>query len=286
MIEIVLTAVIIIALVIASYTDIKTREVPDWLNYGLIISGLGINLIYSIITSNWQFFIYSASGALIFLILAYIMFYTAQWGGGDSKMLIGLGALIGFDFSYTGMLVTFVINILLVGAVYGLIWSLILVIFNFRKFSTEAKRLLKNKFIITFRRILFIILILSSVFIIITKDFFLGIMFVSLLTIIFFTFYIWIFVKAVENACMLKYVTPEQLTEGDWIAKEIRVDNKYICGPKDLGIEKKQIEKLVKFKEEKKIEKVLIKTGLPFIPSFLIAYIVTLLFGNMFLWIL
>ena len=42
----------IIALIIASYTDIKTREVPDWLNYTLIGLGVGINTIYSVILMN------------------------------------------------------------------------------------------------------------------------------------------------------------------------------------------------------------------------------------------
>tara|TARA_Y100000310_G_scaffold345618_1_gene467371 strand:+ start:10219 stop:11079 length:861 start_codon:yes stop_codon:yes gene_type:complete len=286
MIEIILTAVILIALTIASYTDIKTREVPDWLNYGLIISGLGIRLIYSIIKADWTFFFYGASGALLFLIIAYIMFYTAQWGGGDSKMLIGLGALIGFNFSFNSMLITLVINILLVGAVYGLIWSIALVILNFRKFSAEAKKLLRNKYLIIFRRILLVVLLLSFAFIIITKDMLLGIMLISLLAVILLTFYLWILVKAVENVCMLKHVTPDKLTEGDWIAKDVRVNNEYICGPKDLGIEKEQIKKLIKLKEEGKVDKVLMKTGLPFIPSFLIAYIVSLVWGNLFLLII
>ena len=36
-----------IALFIGSITDLKTREVPDWVNYGLVISGLGLNLLFS-----------------------------------------------------------------------------------------------------------------------------------------------------------------------------------------------------------------------------------------------
>ena len=54
-------------------------------------------------------------------------------------------------------------------------------------------------------------------------------------------FYLWIFIKSVETTSMFKYVEPKELTEGDWIAKDYKVDGKYICGPKDLGIEKRQI---------------------------------------------
>jgi len=74
---------------------------------------------------------------------------------------------------------------------------------------------------------------------------------------------------------MLKYVEPKELTEGDWIAKDIKVKGEYITGPKDLGIEKKQINKLIKFYKLGKIKKVLIKEGIPFVPSFLLAFIVT-----------
>ena len=90
----------LIALFIGSATDLKTREVPDWLNYGLVISGFGLNLLFSAIHSNSSFIINSVIGFLIFFGIAYIMFYAGQWGGGDSKMLMGLGAMIGIDVSF------------------------------------------------------------------------------------------------------------------------------------------------------------------------------------------
>ena len=36
-----------VALIAGSYTDIKKREVPDWISLGLIFVGLGARLIYS-----------------------------------------------------------------------------------------------------------------------------------------------------------------------------------------------------------------------------------------------
>ena len=64
---------------------------------------------------------------------------------------------------------------------------------------------------------------------------------------------------------------------------DIRINGKYICGPKDLGIEKKQIKKLMVFYREGKIKKILIKEGIPFVPSFLIAFVITLVYGNIVL---
>jgi len=78
---------------------------------------------------------------------------------------------------------------------------------------------------------------------------------------------------------MLKKVDVGKLTEGDWIVKDVKVDGKRICGPKDLGISKKQIRQLLRFRARGKIRKVLIKEGMPFVPSFLMGFIVTLFFG-------
>ena len=72
----------------------------------------------------------------------------------------------------------------------------------------------------------------------------------------------------------------KKLTEGDWIAKDVVVKGKKICGPKDLGISRKQISRLSKLN----IKKVLVKYGMPFVPSFLLAFIITLLWGNIIFW--
>ena len=125
--------------------------------------------------------------------------------------------------------------------------------------------------------ILFIILILTSFLV---ADKFISLVSLYLALVIVITFYLWVAVKAVEESCMLKFVRPQQLTEGDWIAKEIKVQGKYITGPKDLGIEKKQINKLISLYKKKKVRKILIKEGIPFVPSFFIAYVITLVFGN------
>ena len=101
-----------IALFVGTITDLKTREVPDWVNYGFIFSGVGLNLLFSIIYSNSSFIINSIVGLAIFFGIAYIMFYAGQWGGCDSKMIMGLGAMIGIDFSREAFLLGFFINAL------------------------------------------------------------------------------------------------------------------------------------------------------------------------------
>jgi hypothetical protein len=82
---------------------------------------------------------------------------------------------------------------------------------------------------------------------------------------------------------MYKFIVPEKLTEGDWIAKDVVVDKKKIVGPKDLGIEKHQIKQLIELKKKGKISKVKVKYGIPFVPSFLVAFILSLVLGSWWL---
>ena len=275
------------ALAIGSITDIRTREVPDWVNYGLIISGISLNLLFSAIYSNPSFIINSIVGLIIFFGIAYIMFYAGQWGGGDSKMLMGLGAIIGIDISiaFRQFLIAFLVNTLFIGAVYGLFWSLILVFKHKSKFWKEFKRMLSNKTIAYIKNIILLALVALIIPLLFVKLIYFKILILSVAFLILTTFYIWIFVKSIEKSCMHKLVEPSQLTEGDWIVKDVFVGGNYITGPKDLGISKSKIRKLIHFYKKKKVKKILIKEGIPFVPSFLIAFLVTLFFGNLLLYL-
>ena len=79
---------------------------------------------------------------------------------------------------------------------------------------------------------------------------------------------------------MIKAVHPSIVTEGDWIAKDVIVSGKKICGPKDLGITKEQLALLQKLARQKKIKSVIVKYGIPFIPTFLIALLAALMLEN------
>lgn len=271
-----------IVLLIGSLTDLKTREVPDWVNYGLVTAGIGLNLLFSIIYSSWSFILNSIAGLAIFFAIAYVMFYAGQWGGGDSKMLMGLGAIIGMDiFSIKSQFLTgFFINALFAGAAYGLLWSIYLAFRNRRKFTKEFRKCLLAKGTIKIKYYLLAGVALLGAASFFVQEFGMRILVLSLAFISLVTFYLWIFVKAIENSSMYKLVEPAKLTEGDWIVKDLHVKGEYICGPKDLGIEKRQIRKLVELYRRKKVGKILIKEGIPFVPSFLVAFVATFIFGN------
>ena len=296
MIEIILISIGLLGLIAATITDLKTREVPDALNYSMIALGLALWTAKSIIEWDMSYIINSVISFGVLFLLATFMFYTGQWGGGDSKLLMALGALfptypiilysffnpkLGFPFMDKELpfLFIFIINLIIIGAIYGLLWSIVKGLRNRKEFMKKLRIFFEKKTIKTIRAIILLITTITSVtmlFLHTEKVFLIG-LFVLLLCS---TFYIWIFVKIVEEISMYKKVNPKELTEGDWIAEDIIINKKTIASPKDLGVSKKQIAILIKLKEQGKINKILIKNGIPFVPSFLIAFIVTLIYGN------
>ncbi|PIN69329.1 hypothetical protein COV93_05925 [Candidatus Woesearchaeota archaeon CG11_big_fil_rev_8_21_14_0_20_43_8] len=272
------------ALLVATITDIRKREVPDWLNYGLIFLGVSVRGIYSLIHWDYVPFLEGLIGLAVFVGLAYVMFYAGQWGGGDSKLLMGIGSLIGielsvFTFDKFPFMLSFIINLMFFGAIYGLCWSLVLAVKNRKMFLKEVRKLSAVKKIKKIKIVLAIVLVVSFAASFFIKNIAFKIMLLVFVMLAAIGLYAWIFIKAVEKASMFKWYPPKRLTEGDWIADDVYIGKKYICGPKDLGIEKKQIAILLKHK----VKKVLVREGIPFVPSFLIAFIVNVFFQNWFL---
>lgn len=284
MIEQILLIIGLFILVFATITDIKTKEVPDYLNYSIIVAAFGLRLLYSISKNEWSFLLYGTIGFGVFVGIGYLMFYTGQWGGGDSKLLMAVGVVFA---TYPTVLLNYfnpklnwffpfilILNLLIVGGIYGLIYSGILAIKNRAYFSKEHKKLRKK------RKMFGYISVFATIILIITGIFSPGLLltvFLITVGILIFLFYqLWLFAKAVENGCMLVWTPTNKLIEGDWIAKAVKYKNKIICGPKDLGIEKNQIRTLKKYK----IKNVLVKHGIAFVPPFLISIIISLIWGN------
>ncbi len=280
MLELALIIVALFVLAVASYVDLRILEVPDWLNYAGIASGIGIHLILSLQQWNWWPITSSLIGLGIAFALACLMFYTGQWGGGDAKLLMALGALIGFEADKFSFGTSFLINLVFLGGAWGLIWTSGLAIKNakifwktFRELSHQGKY--KRLRILTM--ITAVLLIIASFML---PEFQMEILIVALIS--YALCYLTIFVKSVELCCMHKWVTPDKLTEGDWLIKPVKTGKTTLQPPK-LGLEKKHVALLKKLYAQKKIDKVLVKYGIPFAPAFLLAFIAALVFNNIIL---
>ncbi len=291
MIDFILIGIALFGLIIGSITDIKKREIPDWISYFLVLSAFGARLIYSITTNDWMFTLYGLLGFAIFFGLATVLFYTGQWGGGDSKLLIGMGIIFATTPKYIinvlrpelggfHFLVGFTINLFLVGAVYSFAWSFVLSIIRFKEF----KKVFVNKFKNANKIIKYSIYTVSGLTLIgglLTSNFLIKLSLITISVMIIGTSFIFLYIKSVEKACMYKKVLPSELVEGDWVLKNVMIDNKIVYKTKKTGIEKIDIEKLIELEKENKVNKITIREGVPFIPSFLIAFFVTSFIGNL-----
>jgi Flp pilus assembly protein protease CpaA len=265
----------LLALIIGSITDIQKREVHDYVSHILIFGAWGFAIIEAIINWDYIILITTGFGFILGMGLAYAMFYLGQWGGGDSKLMMGLGAVIGCNFlSIFGennfWIIYYLLILLFVGAVYGLAWSIGLAIKNSANFMLHVRKYRDDKKLRIFRIAILLFALLACILIItfIPRQF--QVLFIGLIAALYITFYLWIFVKIIEESCMIKALPTSKLTEGDWINQEIHHKGKYVTGPKDLGISKKQILLLKKYN----IKSVIVKEGIPFIPAMLIAFII------------
>lgn len=239
------------ALIIGSITDIKKREVPDWLNFGLITTGILFSIILSVKFLNISIFISSLLGLVLSFTVAALMFYTGQWGGGDAKMLMGLGALFGIPLSLNNLtssfFINFIFNMFIIGAFYGFLWIIGVSIFNIKNIIFELKKHKKDKRYAITKKIIFTLASISIFLSIINKDY--RIIFAVYPIISIFLYYFFIFIRSVENSCMIKNIPVNRLTEGDWIQKDISIDGKKFL-EKGHIITKKDIKRIIKHQND------------------------------------
>jgi len=279
--EILIVSVAVIGLIIATIVDIKHREVPDYLNYFLIISGLSFRLFYASFYSSWNYFLYGLLGLGAGAVIGLSLYFAKQWGGGDAKLLMALGVIFAtkpFFVKGDGVfLLGLIFNIFIAGALYGLVYGIYLAAKNKNEFAREFKRLLEQKNIRFIRNFSFITSIILLLLFVYANDFltkiFLGFFIIFLLLYI----YLWVFAKSVENACMYRIIPVGRLAEGDWVVEDVKIKGKTLYKKEKMTVTKKDV--LIFMKEG--VRRVKIKTGIPFVPSFLIGTLISLIWGSL-----
>lgn len=262
MINLVLIILFLIWAIFASIEDLKKREVEDWLSYSLIVFALGFRFFYSLFYEDFSVFYYGVFGLAIFFALGNLFYYSKLFAGADAKMMIALGTILPMETTFIKNLEIFLIFIflfLIVGGIYGIVWTIYLSIKNRKEFKKDfAKRFFNSKRILiaTFSIGIFLILLakISPVFFILS----LGFLFIPTL---------YIYSKSVDEVAMVKKVKPKKLTVGDWLVKEVKIQKGKIKANWD-GLTKEEIKKLIKNKKE-----VLVRYGIPFIPVFPISFV-------------
>ncbi len=250
-------------MIVASIQDIRKREIANWLNFSLIIFALGFRFFYSSFTHNFGFFYQGLIGLGIFFVIGNIFYYGKVFAGGDGKLMVALGAVLPFSDNFLtniSVFIAFIFIFLTIGGLYGLVWSFVLGIKNFKK--------LEKEFIIQFkknRKVIFLVLIpVFSMFLISSLVWSLFFYFAILILVFAILF---LYARSIEEVCMVKKISVDDLTEGDWLYRTVKVGRKVVKS-KWEGVNKEEIKLIRKYHN-----KVKVKYGIPFAPVFLISFL-------------
>lgn len=272
-------------LVLGTIEDIRIREVPDTVSYFMICLGLIGGLYLAIATNNIFEFLNHLFGFLIGLFVGVILYSFGQWGGGDAKALMGVGSLVGinlFGIVVKEFFLSFIVTVFLVGAIWGFIWMLVLALRNWKNFTNEYTKLRKkNVFMKHDFLFITIILVVAIAVVLLVQDLFIKSLFLLIFFLLYSTIFLSVFAKAVEKSAMIKKLPVGKLVEGDWVVGEVKLkDGSKFEGGK-TGLNAKNIELL-----KKNVSKVTVRDGVPFLPSFLVAYLVCFFIGPWILYLL
>lgn len=282
MLEIIFLFVAFAGSILASLSDLKTTEIPDEIPYVMMAVGIVGHLVKSFLVCSYMPFVLSMVFGLGFLGFGFVMYFIGQWGGGDAKILSAIGFLlpelsgIGKSLFFPFPL-SFFFNVFMIGAIYMIIYAIVLSFINRKIWSVFLKDLRANaRMILVFNFSLIIIIFLSEVILSRYFDLF------PLIDMIFFgvtivlasigIFLLWKFVKVVENVGFKKKIPLSKLRVGD-----VPLDYKIW-----EGITEKELKNIKKSRKRY----IWIKEGVRFAPAFPLALAFTILVGDGILWLI
>src|SRR3989344_3756447 len=201
----------------AAVQDIRTREIANWLTFALIAFVLAYRAFYAIAFEDISFFLYGLGGVLLFVILGYCFYYSRVFAGGDAKLLFGLGGIFPFgalsDYVFYGL--GFVLVLFACGALYTLIYSGFLLRRNYASFRRAFALEFRLGKIWLYLSVLFFVLLLLF-----------GGLLRNYAWAVFLFPVLYFYTRAIEKSCMVRFVSPYKLSEGDWLVKDIRIGKK------------------------------------------------------------
>lgn len=279
MFEVISLIILLFGLALAAAFDVKITptEIPDDLSHALIILGIFFSFLEAQIQFNFQILMNSLIYGISFLAFGFLLYKLGQWGGGDAKVLASVGffspllstflnqPLTSFAFGY-------LMNVFVIGAVYMIFYSIVLAFMN-RKIMSNFLQNAKSSSKVIVISFCFLFLIVALLNLHLFKIFGIYVELNSILLnsfLICFSatclFLLWIFVKSVENVAFKKRIPTSRLKVGD-VLLESKVWE---------GLTEEEVKRIKK--SGKKF--VWIKEGVRFAPTFPLALIFTLFYGN------
>jgi len=81
----------LVLLAVAAVIDLNTREIPDGITVALLLFAAS-GAYFGWVGIRWWMVL---SGLLLGLLIGWALFHFAEFGGGDAKLIAGVGAVLG-----------------------------------------------------------------------------------------------------------------------------------------------------------------------------------------------
>lgn len=270
----------IVFLVLGSFEDLKTGEIPEKISYGYIASALLVSAAASIYPGNAYLFINSLLVGICFFALGFILFYLGQWGGGDVKLAGGIGCTLGFlaqaGYFSDGLFpyyATYFINMICIALPYATVYGLLLGLKSPETWK-EFGRYLRDKrsaavFVLSFApSIIGLCLDMPNLALFYTL--------IPVMTLVA------LYLKAVELKALRDTVDVSKLREADVPAEDVVIEGQVLIKKTDIeGMTPEDVKKIQELAAQGKLpQKIVIKRGIKFAPVLLLALLSVLYIGN------
>ena len=257
----------------AAYLDLKTTEFPDWIPYAIILTSVASRAIFSFAINDYSFLINTLATGLLFLGFGLLLFVLRQWGDGDAWLLGALGFLLP-DSTFIPIVpaavsvpfpLTLLINFFLLSFAFIIVYSLALGVHH-RIFPSFARSLRKDAASTS----IVVIVFLAASYTLLSFALFLSLplarpaLFLPLAIIPLLLFLK--YARFIESTLFRRRIPAAQLRPGDVPASE----RWRVLSPQQYRALKKSNRTIH------------IKEGVRLAPAFLLAFLATLFFGNLF----
>ena len=274
-------------LLLASLADLKTGEVPEKYSMGLAGFILLVSLGDAVYSWSLMRLAQPVLWGAAYFIVAYVIFYFGQWGGGDVKLLAGIGGLLGYldcaGFAWQNGVflgyvspsaVTYAVDMAVLATPYAVLYTLVLgvrrpsVLVDFLRRLASARSVLMLAF--SLLPLIFSLYLGSDVLTLVYA-------FVPLLVVAS------VYMKTVEEVLLTKTVKVSELKEWDIMADDVVVDGVRVAPKGNIeGITPEQLSQVLEAAKSGRIpDTIRIRWGVKFVPALALALPATLYFGNL-----
>ncbi len=274
----------IVFLGLASLADLRTGEVPDGLSYGYTVVMILLAAYGSYTFNDTSLVTDSLIMGACFFIAGFLMFYLGQWGGGDVKVLAGIGCALG-SLNHIGYLpqaalsfypyyLSYLTNLIFIAFPYAAIYGLVI------GFNNPDTRKEFGAYVGKARTKAILIASLSPSLLAFLVNLQKLASFYLLLPVM---LTVALYLKAVEKTALRQSKDVKDLREGDVAAEDLACGNETIASKRDIeGMSPDAIKKIQELSAKGELPgRIVIKRGIKFTLVLFLAFLTSVYLGNL-----